>query len=271
MRISHFFIDRPIFAAVVSIGITLAGAIAYLALPVAQYPDIVPPTIQVSASYPGASAETVADTVATVLEQEINGVERMLFMKSEATGDGRLVISVTFELGTDLNIAQVLVQNRVAIAEPRLPEDVRRLGVNVAKNSPNLIMVTHIQSPDKSRDITYLSNYARTQVVDRLARLDGVGQVAVFAERAYSMRIWIDPERAAALNLTAPEIVDAVRANNVQVASGTLNKQPVPTPAAFELAVESQGRFIEPEQFGEIVVKRSAGGRVTRLLRWHSY
>ena len=265
MRLSHFFIDRPIFASVVSIVITLFGAIAYFALPIAQYPEIVPPTIQVTTTYPGASAETVADTVATVLEQEINGVDGMLFMKSEATGDGRLVISVTFQLGTDLDIAQVLVQNRVAIAEPRLPEEVRRLGVNVAKNSPDMLMVLHMFSPDGSRDTTYLSNYARTQILDRLARLEGVGQVSIFGERAYSMRIWIDPERAASFDLTATDVVNAVRQNNVQVASGTLNKLPVPNPGAFELAVESQGRFIEPQQFGEIVVKRVAGGRVTRL------
>lgn len=265
MRFSHFFIDRPIFATVVAIAITLTGAIAYFALPVAQYPEIVPPTIQVSASYPGASAETVADTVATVLEQEINGVDGMLFIKSESTGDGNVVIDVTFKLGTDLDTAQVLVQNRVAIAEPRLPEDVRRLGVNVTKTSPDMLLVMHILSPDGSRDATYLSNFARTQIIDRLARLDGVGQVQIFAERAYSMRIWIDPERAASFDLTALDIVSAVRQNNVQVASGTLNKLPVPEPGAFELAVESQGRFIEPEQFGDIVVKRVAGGKVTRL------
>ena len=265
MRFSHFFIERPIFAAVISILITLVGAIAYFSLPVAQYPDIVPPTIQVTATYPGASAETIAATVATPIEQEINGVDDMLFMQSSATGDGRLTINVTFEIGTNLDHAQVLVQNRVAIAVPRLPEDVRRLGVNVAKNSPDMLMVLHLYSPDRSRDGTYLSNYARTQVVDRLARLKGVGQFSIFAERAYSMRIWIDPERAAAQNLTATEIVDAVRQNNVQVASGTLNQQPMSTPAAFELPIESQGRFIDPEQFGDIVVKRGTAGRVTRL------
>ena len=265
MRFSHFFIDRPIFASVLSIAIVLIGAISYFALPVAQYPEIVPPTIQVSATYPGASAETVADTVATVLEQEINGVDGMLFIKSESTGDGRLQINVTFNLGTDLDTAQVLVQNRVAIAEPRLPEEVRRLGVNVAKSSPDLLLVLHILSPDGSRDATYLSNFARTQLIDRLSRLDGVGQVSIFGERAYSMRIWIDPELATSFNLTALEIVQAVRANNVQVASGTLNQLPVPEPGAFELAVESQGRFIEPEQFGKIVVKRAADGRVVRL------
>ncbi len=265
MRFSHFFIERPIFASVIAIVITLVGAIAYFALPVAQYPEIVPPTIQVSATYPGASAETVADTVATPLEQEINGVDGMLFMKSESTGDGNLSISVTFELGSDLDLAQVLVQNRVAIAEPRLPEEVRRLGVNVAKNSPDMLMVMHLSSPDGSRDGTYLSNYARTQIVDRLARLDGVGQFRIFAERAYSMRIWIDPERAAARELTATEVVAAVRANNVQVASGALNQLPVAGNPAFEIPVESQGRFLDPEQFGNIVVKRTADGRVTRL------
>jgi hydrophobe/amphiphile efflux-1 (HAE1) family protein len=265
VRLSHFFIDRPIFASVISIAITLTGAIAYFSLPVAQYPDIVPPTIQVTATYPGANAETVADTVATVLEQEINGVDGMLFIKSESTGNGRLVVNVTFNLGTDLDIAQVLVQNRVAIAEPRLPQEVRRLGINVVKTSPDLLLVLHIFSPDGSRDETYLSNFARTQLIDRLARLDGVGQINIFGERAYSMRIWIDPELAASFDLTAVEIVNAVRQNNVEVASGALNQLPIANPGAFELAIESQGRFIEPKQFGEIVVKRVDGGRVTRL------
>ncbi len=265
MRFTHFFVDRPIFAAVISIVIVLVGAIAYVALPIAQYPEIVPPTIQVSANYPGASAETVAATVATPLEQEINGVDKMLFMQSAATGDGRLVINVTFELGTNLDIAQVLVQNRVATAVPRLPEDVRRLGVNVTKNSPDMLMVVHIFSPDGSRDPTYLSNYTRTHIVDRLARLPGVGQINIFAERAYGMRIWIDPERAAARDLTATDIVEAVRANNVQVASGTINAQPVPSSGAFEFAVESQGRFLDPAQFAAIVVKRGTAGRITRL------
>ena len=265
MQLSHFFIERPIFASVISIVITLTGLIAYLVLPIAQYPEIVPPTIQVQATYPGASAETVAKTVATPIEQEINGVDGMLFMQSSATGDGRLTINVTFELGTDLDIAQVLVQNRVSIAEPRLPEDVRRLGVIVAKNSPDMLMVLHMYSPDGSRDGTYLSNYARTQVVDRIARLNGVGQYNIFAERAYSMRVWIDPERAAARDLTANEIVEAVRQNNVQVASGRINQLPIPKPAAFEIPIESQGRFIEPEQFESIVVKRTVDGRITRL------
>lgn len=265
MRFSHFFIERPIFASVLAIIVTLTGILAFFALPVAQYPEIVPPTIQVSATYPGASAETIAATVATPLEQEINGVDDMLFLQSHATGDGQLVINVTFRIGTDLDIAQVLVQNRVAIAEPRLPEDVRRLGVTVAKNSPDMLMVLHLSSPDGTRDITYLSNYARTQIVDRLARLPGVGQYRIFAERAYSMRIWIDPELAAARELTATEIVEAVRQNNVQVASGRINQLPIAGSPAFEIPVESQGRFLLPEQFDDIVVKRSTDGRVTRL------
>ena len=265
MRFTHFFIEHPIFATVVSIVTTLIGAIAYFSLPVTQFPEIAPPTVQVTASYPGASAETVADTVATPLEQEINGVENMLYMRSESTGDGRLALNVTFELGTDLDFAQVLVQNRVAIAEPRLPEEVRRLGVNVRKSSPDLMMVVHVLSPDGSRDQLYLSNFARTQVLDRLARINGVGEARIFAERAYSMRIWLDPERIASFDLTASEVVEALRQNNVQVASGTLNQLPVPEPGAFEVNVETQGRLVEPEQFGNIVVKRGAGGSTVRV------
>jgi hydrophobe/amphiphile efflux-1 (HAE1) family protein len=265
MKLSHFYIERPIFAAVVSILITLVGAIAYLGLPVAQYPEIAPPSIQVSASYPGASAEVVADTVATPLEQEINGVEGMLYQRSESTSDGRLAITVVFETGTDLDVAQVLVQNRVSIAEPRLPEEVRRRGITVTKNSPDLLMVIHIRSPDASRDLAYISNYARSQIVDRLARLDGVGATRIVGERAYSMRLWLDPEKVAYYGMTAGEVVDAVRQNNVQVASGILNRLPVPEPRAFELGVETQGRFIEPEQFDDIVVKRGDSGQVVRL------
>ena len=258
MRFALFFIDRPIFAAVVSILLTLLGAVSYLGLPVTQYPEIAPPTIQIRATYPGASAEVVANTVATPIEQEINGVEGMLYMLSQSTGDGRVTISVTFKLGTDIEDAQVLVQNRVAIAVPRLPEEVRRLGVNVLKSSPDLMMVIHMLSPDGSRDQLYISNYARTLVVDRLARIDGVGRATVFAERAYSMRIWLDPELVAARGLTAGEVVSALRANNVQVASGIINRPPVPNPSAFELQVQTQGRLNAPAQFEAIVVGTGA-------------
>ena len=265
MGFSHFFIDRPIFAAVVSILITLIGAAAYLSLPVTQYPEISPPTIQITANYPGASAQTVADTVATPIEQELNGVDGMLYMVSQSTGDGGMSLNVVFRLGTDLDQAQVLVQNRVAIAEPRLPEEVRRLGVTTRKSSPDLMMVIHMFSDDNSRDQLYVSNYARTQVIDRLARIDGVGQARLFAERAYSMRIWLDPDRVAGFDMTAGEVVSALRANNVQVASGVLNQQPVPISAAFELAVETQGRLVDPQQFENIVVKTTGEGAQVRV------
>ncbi|MEM9681766.1 MAG: efflux RND transporter permease subunit, partial [Pseudomonadota bacterium] len=265
MKFIHFCIDRPIFATVLSVLIVLVGAISYFGLPVAQYPEVAPPTIQVSASYPGASAEIVADTVATPLEQEINGVEGMLYMLSQSTGDGRLTLTITFKLGTDLDKAQVLVQNRVAIAEPRLPEAVRRLGVTTRKNSPDLMMVIHVVSPDDSRDQLYLSNYAKTQIVDELARIEGVGEARIFAERAFSMRVWLDPERMAARLLTAGEVVDALRQNNLQVASGVLNQMPVSRPGAFELNVQTLGRLVDPAQFENIVNKTEDGGRTVRV------
>ena len=265
MRFTHFFVDHPIFATVVSVLITLLGVISYLGLPVAQYPEVAPPTIQVTATYPGASAQTIADTVAAPLEQEINGVENMLYMRSEATGDGRLSLTVTFALGTDLDFAQVLVQNRVAIAEARLPENVRRLGVTVQKSSPDLMMVVHLLSPDGSRDQLYISNYAQTQIVDRLARINGVGKARIFAERSYSMRIWLDPERVASFDITPGEVVNALRENNAQVASGVINQLPVPKPGAFEVNVETQGRLIAPEAFGDIVVKRGEGTATVRV------
>src|SRR6202171_1366080 len=191
MNLSHFFIDRPIFAAVLSVFIILIGAAAYFTLAVAQFPEIAPPTIVVSATYPGASAEVVSDTVAAPLEQQINGVENMLYMSSQATADGNLALTITFALGTDLDIAQVLVQNRVAIATPKLPSDVQRIGITVRKNSPDLMMVIHLSSPDGSRDQLYISNYATLQVKDVLARLDGVGDVRIFGARHYSRGIWV--------------------------------------------------------------------------------
>ena len=265
MRLSRFFIARPIFAAVIAILITIVGALAYAGLPVAQYPDIVPPTVTVTANYPGASAETVAETVAAPIEQEINGVDNMLYQSSQSTGDGQLTITVTFRIGTDLDAAQVLVQNRVAIAVPRLPEDVQRLGVVTRKTSPDFLMVVNLISPDHSLDRGYISNYALTQVRDRLARIDGVGDVRLFGARDYSMRVWIDPARAAALNLTAGDIVSALRAQNVQVAAGTLGQPPYSRGNAFQLNVEAQGRLTDPSQFADVIVRSDADGRQVRV------
>lgn len=260
-----FFVTRPIAAMVLAILITLIGLVSYFRLPIAAYPEVVPPTIQVTAAYPGASSQVVADTVATPLEQEINGVKGMLYMLSQSTSDGRLTLNITFELGTDVDEAQVLVQNRVAIAESRLPEDVLRLGVQTRQNSPNLMMAVHMLSPDGSRDQLYISNFARSQVVDRLLRIDGVGQAIIFGERAYSMRIWLDPEKVAARNLTAGEVVSALRANNVQVASGTINQLPVQDQGAFQLNVETLGRLVDPSQFEDIVISADAQGRKVRI------
>jgi hydrophobe/amphiphile efflux-1 (HAE1) family protein len=265
MNLSHFFIDRPIFAIVVSIFITLIGGIAYFSLPVAQYPEIAPPTIVISASYPGASAQVVSETVSTPLEEEINGVENMIYMSSQATSDGNLTLTVTFSLGTNLDIAQVLVQNRVAVAQPKLPTEVQQLGITVRKNSPDLMMVIHLSSPDGSRDQLYLSNYATLQVKDVLARIDGVGDVQLKGARDYSMRIWLDPEKVAARDLTAGDVIAALQAQNVQVASGVLNEPPVPRSGAFEFNVETLGRLIDPRQFANIVVRTDATGRVTRV------
>ncbi|MEM9670092.1 MAG: multidrug efflux RND transporter permease subunit [Pseudomonadota bacterium] len=260
MTISRFFIDRPIFSSVISILIILIGMVAYINLPVSQYPEIAPPTIQISATYPGASAKTISDTVATPIEQEVNGVEGMIYMQSQATADGALTITVTFQPGIDIDIAQVLVQNRVARAEPRLPEEVRRLGVVTQKASPDFLMVIHLISPDNVYDQLYISNYATLQIRDQLSRVDGVGNVLIFGARDYAMRVWIDPERAAELDLTASEIVAALRAQNVQVASGTVNQAPLPSQDAFELSVQTQGRLTAPDQFENIVVRGSPTG-----------
>jgi len=265
MRLSRFFITRPIFAAVIAILITVMGAIAYFALPISQYPDIVPPTVTVNATYPGADAETVASTVAAPLEQEINGVDNMIYMSSQSTGDGNLTITVTFKQGTDLNAAQVLVQNRVAIAVPRLPQEVQRLGIVTRKTSPDFLMVVNLISPNHSLDRGYISNYALTQVRDRIARLDGVGDARLFGARDYAMRIWIDPNKAAALDLTAGEIVAALRAQNVQVAAGTLGQPPYNTGNAFQVNVETQGRLTDPEQFANVVIRTDPDGRQVRV------
>ena len=265
MRLSHFFIDRPIFAAVISAFITIVGAVSYFILPVAQYPEIAPPTIQISASYPGASAEVISQTVATPLEQQINGVENMLYFSSQSTGDGKLVVTVTFNLGTNLDTAQVLTQNRVAIALPRLPDAVQRLGVTVKKNSPDLLMVIHMVSPDASRDQLYLSNYATLHVKDALTRVSGVGDAMVFGGQDYAMRIWLDPDRVAAHDMTAGEVVAALQAQNVQVSAGVLNQPPVAGPGAFQLNVETLGRLSNAEQFENIIIKSDNAGHVTRV------
>jgi hydrophobe/amphiphile efflux-1 (HAE1) family protein len=266
MRFPHFFIERPIFAVVLSVLIVIAGAIAYPKLPVAQYPEIAPPTVIVSASYPGASAETLAQTVATPLEESINGVEHMIYMSSSSTGDGNVTITVTFAQGTDINQAQVLVQNRVSTAEPRLPEEVRQIGVTVRKNSPDLLMVATLVSPDHSLDQQYLSNYATLQIIDRLNRIPGVGSAQVFGGRDYSMRIWIDPDRASTLNLTVDEIIAAVRAQNAQVAAGSIGEAPFNRGSnAFDLNVQAKGRLTTPDEFGDIVVARPSAGRVIHL------
>ncbi|RWD38923.1 efflux RND transporter permease subunit [Mesorhizobium sp.] len=265
MRFAHFFVDRPIFAAVLSIVLLIVGGIAYTQLPVAQYPEIAPPTIVVRASYPGADAETVAATVATPIEQEINGVENMLYMSSYSSGDGAMALTITFELGTDLDAAQVLVQNRVAIAEPRLPEEVRRLGVTTAKSSPDLMMVVHMLSPDDSYDQLYVSNYARTRVRDLLLRLDGVGDVIIFGEREYALRIWLDPEKLSAYAMTASDVVEALREQNVQVSGGSIGAPPVAGSSAFQYTVTTQGRFDDARDFRYVIVKNTEDGRLISL------
>ena len=266
MRLARFFIDRPVFAAVVSITITLVGAIAALRLPIAEYPEIAPPTVQVVALYPGASAETIAATVASPVEQEVNGVDGMLYLSSQSTGDGKLTISVVFRQGTDVDQAQVLVQNRVSIAEPRLPEEVRRLGITVKKASPDLLMVVHMTSPDGSRGPEYVSNYATLAIKDRLARLDGVGDAQVFGARDYAMRVWLDPDRVAARGLSPGEVVDALRRANAQVAAGAIGQAPRAAEAgAFEVSVQALGRLVSPEQFDEQVVATGANGAPVRL------
>ena len=264
MRISHFFIDRPIFAAVVSIVFVIIGGVSFARLPVAQYPEIAPPIINVSGQYPGASAEVVASTVVTPIEQQINGVENMIYMSSNSTADGRFSIAVTFDLGTNLDVAQVQVQNRVAIAQPRLPVDVRNIGVTVTKSSPDLMMVVHLYSPDKSRDSLFISNYATLAITDTLTRVDGVGSITVFGSRDYSMRVWLDPDRLQTVGLTAGDVVIALQAQNVQVAGGVLDQPPMPKQGAFQFAVQTLGRLANPEEFASIVVKEAAGA-VVRL------
>ncbi len=265
MNFSHTFIRRPIFAAVIAIFMIIVGGLAYTRLPVSQFPDVAPPTVIVSAQYPGANAQIVADTVATPIEQEINGVENMLYMSSQSTADGRVTITVTFELGTNLDQAQVLVQNRVAVAQPRLPIEVQQTGVTVKKNVPDLLMVVHMISPDNTYDQLYISNYALLQVRDVLARVKGVGNINLFGLREYSMRVWLDPDKISSLGMTATEVIAALRQQNIQVAGGALAQPPVANNEAFQTSLQLRGRLTQPEEFGEIVVKTGADGRFTRL------
>lgn len=265
MNLPKFFIDRPRFAIVLSLVAMIVGALSYLGLPVAQFPDVAPPTIVVTASYPGANAATIAETVATPIEQEVNGVEGMLYMSSQSTGDGQMQLTVTFATGTDLDRAQVLVQNRVSVAEPRLPEEVRRLGITTNKSSPDLLLVVHLVSPDDSRDQLYISNYAFLQIRDVISRIDGVGQVQFFGAREYSMRVWLDPDRMASFSLTTQDVVAALREQNVQIAAGTLGQPPVPEGQAFQVTINAQGRFADAEQFSNVVVKTGEDGRLLRV------
>jgi multidrug efflux pump len=260
---SNFFIDRPIFASVLSIVILILGAVAYFSLPIAQYPEVAPPVVQVSAVYPGANAKTVAETVATPIELEINGVERMLYMSSRCTNDGQMYLDVTFEVGTNLDMAQVLVQNRVAIAEAKLPEEVKRQGVTTKKKSPAILLCVNLISPDSSYDQLHLSNFALMNVKDDLARLRGVGDVAFLGPRDYSMRVWLDPNRLADHGMTVGEVVKAVKEQNIQVAAGRIGQPPLPEGARvpFQLTINTQGRLENIEDFDQVVVKTGAGGQ----------
>jgi hydrophobe/amphiphile efflux-1 (HAE1) family protein len=266
MKFSHMMIDRPVFAVVIAVLITLLGAIAYPNLGAAQYPEIVPPTVNVTLTYPGASAETIADTVADPLEESINGVEDMLYMSSQSTGDGNLQITVTFKLGTDLDKAQELVQNRVTTATPKLPTEVQQTGITVRKSSPDILMAVHMYSPDGSLNQQYVANYVTLQIQNPLLRVPGVGDISVRAARDYAIRIWIDPDKAAARNLTVDDIVTALRSHNVQVAAGNIGAPPFgKTPSAYQLQVQAEGLLVTPEQFANIVVKRDAQNRITRV------
>jgi multidrug efflux pump len=266
VKFAHFFIDRPVFAAVLSIVMVIVGAIAIFTLPIAQYPEIAPPTVVITASYPGANATTVADTVSTPIEQQINGVENMLYMSSQCTNDGNMRLTVTFKLGTNLDIAQVQIQNRVAIAEPQLPEEVRRQGLTIKKTSTEITLVVQLYSPDNRYTPLFISNFATLQVRDELARVPGVGDVFLFGARDYSMRLWLDPQKLAARNITVGDVIQSVQEQNVQVAAGIVGGQPLPPGTSqFQLSVNAQGRLSEPEQFAAIVVKTGEQGRITRI------
>jgi len=263
--ISKFFIEHPIFASVISIVIVLAGAVAVGVLPIAQYPEITPPTVEVKATYPGANASVVAETVASPIEQEVIGVENMIYMSSVSAGDGSYTLTVSFEVGTNLDMAQVLVQNRAKLAEPKLPEEVRREGVKVKKKSPNIVLIASLYSPDGRFDELFMSNYATLRIRDTLSRIPGVGDVSIYPPSDYSMRIWLDPHKLKSLGMTTGEVLRAVQEQNVQVAAGQIGQPPAPRGQSFQLAVNVLGRLTEIEQFEEIIIKTGEGGRFTRL------
>ncbi|MBI8312130.1 multidrug efflux RND transporter permease subunit MexF, partial [Pseudomonas aeruginosa] len=265
MNFSQFFIQRPIFAAVLSLLILIGGAISLFQLPISEYPEVVPPTVVVRANFPGANPKVIGETVASPLEQAITGVENMLYMSSQSTSDGKLTLTITFALGTDLDNAQVQVQNRVTRTEPKLPEEVTRLGITVDKASPDLTMVVHLTSPDNRYDMLYLSNYAVLNVKDELARLDGVGDVQLFGLGDYSLRVWLDPNKVASRNLTATDVVNAIREQNRQVAAGTLGAPPAPSDTSFQLSINTQGRLVTEEEFENIIIRAGANGEITRL------
>src|ERR1700756_1756759 len=265
MKLSQFFISRPIFAGVLSALIFLSGLLALPNLPISEYPEVVPPTVVVKATFPGANPKVIAETVASPLEQSINGVEGMLYQSSQATADGVMTLTITFKLGSDVDKAQEQVQNRVAQALPKLPEEVQRLGVTTNKASPNLTLVVHLLSPDNRYDTLYLANYAQLRVKDELARLDGVGDVQIFGAGNYSMRVWLDPEKVASRGMTATDVVKAIREQNVQVAAGQLGAPPLPNATSFQVAINTKGRLSTEDDFRNIIIKTGAAGQVTRL------
>jgi multidrug efflux pump len=265
MKFSYFFIERPIFASVLSMLIVLAGGITAFLLPIAQYPDVVPPTVVVAAFYPGANAQTIADTVATPIEEQINGVSGMLYMSSQSTNSGSMTLTVTFAQGTNPDIAQVLVQNQIAIALPLLPQMVRQIGVVAQKSSPNFMLLINLVSPDGKYDAEYLSNYAEIQIVDPLKRVQGVGSVNPFGLREYSMRVWLNPDLMAGIGLTVDDVVQAIQSQNIQVAAGTIGAPPAPKGTMLQLSVSALGRLTRPEQFADIIIKTGKNGQLVRI------
>ena len=265
MNFSQFFIQRPIFAAVLSLIILIGGAISLFQLPISEYPEVVPPTVVVTANFPGANPKVIGETVASPLEQAIVGVEGMLYMSSQANNDGRMTLTITFALGTNLDTAQVQVQNRVTRTMPTLPTEVQRLGVTVDKASPDMTMVVHLTSPDNTYDMLYLSNYAALNIKDELSRLDGVGDVRLFGLGDYSMRVWLDPDKVASRGLTATDVVNAIREQNRQVAAGSLGAPPAASDTSFQLSINAQGRLVSEEEFENIVIRAGENGEITRL------